>query len=106
MPDDLSPELLDQLALNLIPSLGPRLTAALLRHFGSAGAVRRATAAASFFSSARAAASRSITASRSASSGSVTIAACGSRFRTTSRRSSGTRSRYRAESRVSFALAM
>src|SRR5438270_7870072 len=45
MPDDLSPELLDQLALNLIPSLGPRLTAALLQHFGSAGAVRRASAA-------------------------------------------------------------
>jgi DNA processing protein len=44
MPADLSPETLDLLALNLIPSLGPRLTAALLRHFGAAGAVRRATA--------------------------------------------------------------
>jgi DNA processing protein len=44
MPDDLSPDQLDLLALNLIPNLGPRLTAALLKHFGSAGAVRRATA--------------------------------------------------------------
>ncbi|HEY1375576.1 MAG TPA: DNA-processing protein DprA [Gemmataceae bacterium] len=45
MADGLSPELRDLLALNLVPNLGPRLTAALLRHFGSAGAVRRATAA-------------------------------------------------------------
>jgi DNA processing protein len=45
MPADLSPELLDLLALNLIPNLGPRLTAALLAHFGSAGAVRGASAA-------------------------------------------------------------
>src|SRR3954447_26473439 len=45
MPDALSPEVRDLLALNLVPNLGPRLTAALLRHFGSAGAVRRATAA-------------------------------------------------------------
>src|SRR5581483_8509789 len=38
---DLPPELRDLLALNLIPNLGPRLTAALLRHFGSAAAIRR-----------------------------------------------------------------
>src|SRR4051794_26154394 len=38
-------ELRDLLALNLIPNLGPRLTAALLRHFGSAAAVRGAGAA-------------------------------------------------------------
>src|SRR5205823_1231717 len=44
MPADLSPEVIDLLALNLVPSLGPRLTAALLKHFGSASAVRRATA--------------------------------------------------------------
>ena len=40
----LSPELCDLLALSLVPGLGPRLTAALLRHFGSAAAVRRAAA--------------------------------------------------------------
>ena len=45
MPSDLSPELLDLLALNLVPNLGPRLTAALLTHFGSAGAIRGASAA-------------------------------------------------------------
>ena len=45
MPDPLAPELRDLLALSLVPGLGPRLTAALVRHFGSAGAVRRATAA-------------------------------------------------------------
>src|SRR5438132_4859679 len=44
MPARLSPELSDLLALSLVPGLGPRLTAALLRHFGSAGAVRRAAA--------------------------------------------------------------
>jgi hypothetical protein len=44
MPADLSPELLDLLALNLIPNLGPRLTAALLTHFGSARAIRGASA--------------------------------------------------------------
>ena len=37
-------ELRDHLALALVPGLGPRLTAALLRHFGSAAAARRATA--------------------------------------------------------------
>ena len=45
MPESLSPELRDLLALRLVPGLGPRLTAALLRHFGSAAAVRRAAAA-------------------------------------------------------------
>lgn len=39
----LSPELLDHLALALVPGLGPRLTASLLRHFGSAAAARQAT---------------------------------------------------------------
>jgi DNA processing protein len=38
-------DLRDLLALNLLPGLGPRLTAALLRRFGSASAVRRASAA-------------------------------------------------------------
>jgi len=42
---DLSPELRDVLALHLVPGIGPRLTAALLQHFGSAAAVRRASAA-------------------------------------------------------------
>src|SRR5947209_20064453 len=41
----LSDEQRDLLALSLVPGLGPRLTAALLRHFGSASAVRRASAA-------------------------------------------------------------
>src|SRR6478735_360764 len=45
MPDPIAADLRDLLALNLIPNLGPRLTAALLKHFGSAGAVRGATAA-------------------------------------------------------------
>src|SRR5213596_739582 len=44
MPARLSPELCDLLALSLVPGLGPRLTAALLRHFGAAGAVRSAAA--------------------------------------------------------------
>lgn len=38
-------ELQDLLALHLVPGLGPRLTAALLQHFGSAAAVRCASAA-------------------------------------------------------------
>lgn len=38
-------DLLDLLALTLVPGLGPRLTQGLLDHFGSAGAARRATAA-------------------------------------------------------------
>src|SRR5437763_9625009 len=45
MSEPLAPELRDLLALTLVPGLGPRLTAALLRHFGSAGVVRRASAA-------------------------------------------------------------
>ncbi len=40
-----APELLDLLALSLVPGLGPKLTAALLQHFGSAASARRATAA-------------------------------------------------------------
>jgi DNA processing protein len=40
-----SPALRDLLALHLVPGLGPRRTAALLEHFGSAAAVRRADAA-------------------------------------------------------------
>src|SRR5437870_10280141 len=40
-----APDLRDLLALHLLPGLGPRLTAALLRRFGSAGAVLRAGAA-------------------------------------------------------------
>src|SRR5437868_14952770 len=44
MPARLSPELSDLLALSLVPGMGPRLTAALLRHLGSAAAVRRAAA--------------------------------------------------------------
>src|SRR5262245_41510975 len=38
----MSSDLRDLLALNLLPGLGPRLTAALLQRFGSAGAVLRA----------------------------------------------------------------
>lgn len=41
---DYSPETIDLLALALIPGLGPRLTDALLQRFGSAAAVRRASA--------------------------------------------------------------
>src|SRR5437588_12908334 len=37
-----SPELRDLLTLQLVPGLGPRLTAALLERFGSAGAVLQA----------------------------------------------------------------
>ncbi|MGL4424430.1 MAG: helix-hairpin-helix domain-containing protein, partial [Gemmataceae bacterium] len=37
-------ELADHLALALVPGLGPKRTAALLDHFGSATAARRATA--------------------------------------------------------------
>lgn len=40
-----SPDLLDLLALTLVPGLGPRLTQALLDHFGSASAVRSANSA-------------------------------------------------------------
>lgn len=44
MSEPIAPEVRDLLALNLVPGLGPRLTAALLRHFGSAAAIRSATA--------------------------------------------------------------
>jgi DNA processing protein len=44
MPAQLSNELRDVLALTLVPGLGPRLTEALLRQFGSASAVRSARA--------------------------------------------------------------
>src|SRR5437870_2668086 len=40
----MSDEMRDLLALHLVPGLGPRLTTALLKRFGSAAAVRRATA--------------------------------------------------------------
>ncbi len=42
MPE-IPPHVQDVLALSLVPGLGPRLTDALLRHFGSAAAVRRAS---------------------------------------------------------------
>jgi DNA processing protein len=42
MPAQLSSELRDLLALALVPGLGPRLTEALLRQFGSASAARAA----------------------------------------------------------------
>ena len=45
MSAPLPPDVLDHLALALVPGLGPRLTAALLERFGSAAAARRATAA-------------------------------------------------------------
>ena len=44
MSAPLSQELRDLLALSLVPGLGPRLTRALLERFGSASAVRQATA--------------------------------------------------------------
>jgi DNA processing protein len=44
MSEPIAPEIRDLLALNLVPGLGPKLTAALLRHFGSAAAVRGAAA--------------------------------------------------------------
>jgi DNA processing protein len=45
MPEALSAELRDLLALHLVPGLGPRLTSALLERFGSAAAALQATAA-------------------------------------------------------------
>jgi DNA processing protein len=45
VPPAITPDVRDLLALHLLPGLGPRLTAALLRRFGSAGAVLRAGAA-------------------------------------------------------------
>jgi DNA processing protein len=44
VPTSLSPEVQDLLALHLVPGLGPRLTAALLEHFGSARGVLQASA--------------------------------------------------------------
>jgi DNA processing protein len=44
MPEPVPPDLRDLLALHLVPGIGPRLTAALLERFGSAGAARRACA--------------------------------------------------------------
>jgi DNA processing protein len=38
-----SPEMLDLLALTLVPGMGPRLTEALISHFGTASAVRQAS---------------------------------------------------------------
>jgi DNA processing protein len=45
VPNELSPDVHDLLTLHLVPGLGPKLTAALLERFGSAGAILRATAA-------------------------------------------------------------
>jgi DNA processing protein len=45
MAESVSPEIRDLLTLRLVPGLGPRLTAALLERFGSAGAVLRAAPA-------------------------------------------------------------
>jgi DNA processing protein len=45
MSSAITPDLRDLLALHLLPGLGPRLTAALLQRFGSAGAILRAGAA-------------------------------------------------------------
>ena len=45
MTSDYPPEILDLLALDLAPGLGPRLTAALLERFGTAAAIRRLSAA-------------------------------------------------------------
>ena len=44
MPSSRDDELRDLLALTLVPGLGPRLTAAILDHFGSASAARLSTA--------------------------------------------------------------
>jgi DNA processing protein len=40
----MSDEVRDHLALHLVPGLGPRLTMALLERFGSASAIRQASA--------------------------------------------------------------
>jgi DNA processing protein len=42
MASPISAEVRDLIALHLVPGLGPRRTAALIRHFGSAAAARRA----------------------------------------------------------------
>jgi DNA processing protein len=39
----ISPDMIDRLALALVPGLGPKLTAALVERFGSAAAIRSAT---------------------------------------------------------------
>jgi DNA processing protein len=44
MMPPLTTDVCDLLALNLVPGIGPRLTTALLDHFGSAAAARRASA--------------------------------------------------------------
>jgi DNA processing protein len=44
VPEPLSVALRDLLALSLVPGLGPRLTAALLKRFGTAAAIRNASA--------------------------------------------------------------
>src|SRR4029078_12627394 len=44
MTPSLTDDRRDLLALHLVPGIGPRLTAALLERFGSAAAVRRASA--------------------------------------------------------------
>ncbi|HLW65598.1 MAG TPA: DNA-processing protein DprA [Gemmataceae bacterium] len=44
MPDAIPEQWHDLLALTLVPGMGPKLTAALLAHFGSATAVRQAAA--------------------------------------------------------------
>src|SRR5690242_12138986 len=45
MPLSVSSEIRDLLTLSLVSGIGPRLTAALLERFGSAGAVLRASSA-------------------------------------------------------------
>src|ERR1700728_423223 len=46
MPDStISPDVIDHLALALVPGLGPKLTAALFARFGSAAGALRASAA-------------------------------------------------------------
>lgn len=45
MPEPMNAELRGMLALHLVPGLGPRLTTALLKHFGSAAVVLSASAA-------------------------------------------------------------
>jgi DNA processing protein len=42
MPEGISPQSQDMLAMALVPGLGPRLTAALIKHLGSAAAVLKA----------------------------------------------------------------
>jgi DNA processing protein len=44
MTESITPEIRDLLALHLVPGIGPRLTAALLAHFGAAAEVLRASA--------------------------------------------------------------